>query len=183
MDFTSYWQLQLISLLPNQVQHLEKPKKFSFKYLVLLCLNVFIIEPDFFAQCIASNLYFLIIGLLLKIFSMQKVLVINIHQLSQLYSQFISLERFEICVILVFKRNLRMVLTIKLKRCVIRVSPFAVIVGKLCYWQNPSFIILLSIYKCRKICFYHSVLLFCLPICLKVEHGGELSLNNKRIIK
>ena len=64
---------------------------------------------------------------------MQKVLTANIYQLSQFYSQFISRRGSKIYVAFVFKENPRVIVTIKLKKCVTPIGIVRVILGKLCY--------------------------------------------------
>ena len=56
---------------------MEKPKKFGFEFPVLLCLDMFAIEPDFLIQCIALRFYSFIMNFFLKVLGVQKILAIN----------------------------------------------------------------------------------------------------------
>ena len=64
------------------MKHLERSKKFSFKFPVPLCLDIFGIEPDLLIKYIALKLYSLVISPLLKVLGVQKILIVNIHQFS-----------------------------------------------------------------------------------------------------
>ena len=78
--------IQLICLLFNWVEYLKRPEKFCFKFSVFFHLDLFTIEPDLLPWYLALKLLSLTIGLLLEIIGMQKVLAINIYQLTQFYS-------------------------------------------------------------------------------------------------
>ena len=49
------------------MQYLQKSKKFDFKFLVSLCLDVFAIKLDVFTYCVAPRFYSFIIDLLLEV--------------------------------------------------------------------------------------------------------------------
>ena len=74
-----------------------------------------------------------------------------------------------------------MIATIKLERYVTHASVFRVVVGKLYYWQKLCLVILLPIHKGTKVSFDHAILLFCLPVCLKVECYKELLFDAQEI--
>ena len=60
---------------------------------------------------------------------------------------------------------------------------FGVFVNKFCHWEKLCPVIQLPIYKGTKICFHHTILLFYLPVYLRVEYGRELFLDTKEVIK
>ena len=64
----------------------EESKKLAFELFILLCFDVFAIEPDFLVWSIAITLYSLVINSLLQLLCMELVLVANFYQLSQLFS-------------------------------------------------------------------------------------------------
>ena len=91
------------------------------------------IELDLLTRYIASKFHSFIISLFLKVLGVQKVLVTNIYQLSQFYSQSFSRGRSGAYFVLVFKGNMRMVAIIGFKRGMACTGIFGVIVSKLRY--------------------------------------------------
>ncbi len=57
-------------------------KKLTFELFVLLCLDVFAIQPDLLAQSVPTALYSLVICFFLQLLYVEKVLTANFHQLS-----------------------------------------------------------------------------------------------------
>ena len=74
-----------------------------------------------------------------------------------------------------------MVAKIELKEYVTRAGIFEVIVDKLRHWQKPCLVILLLIHEDTKISFYCTVLLFHLPVCLRVECSKKLPLDAEEV--
>ena len=163
------------------MEHCKKPEKFGFELLVPFCFDVLVIQPDLLTQCITLRLHFYGVSLLLEVLSMQKVLPTNVYQLFQFYSQSFSWERSVACVILVFKKNMQMIATVELKRYMTCTGVLGVFVGKLCHWEEPCPVILLSIHKSKKISFYVAVLLLHLTVCLRMECSKESSLDAEEV--
>ncbi len=75
------------------MKDLEGSKKFAFKLLVPLCLDVLVIQPDLLARSVATALHSLIMGSFLQLLCVEKVLIANFHQLSQFFCQLVSRAR------------------------------------------------------------------------------------------
>lgn len=56
---------------------MKKLGKFDVKLLTLFCPGVFAIKPNFLINCISIMLYTIVIGLFLKLLSVEKVLLAN----------------------------------------------------------------------------------------------------------
>ena len=78
-------------------------------------------------------------------------------------------------------RHPRLVAAVQLKRSVAGTSILRVVVCKLRHRQEPCLVILLPIHEGMEVCFHHAVLSFHLPVCLRVERGGEPSLDAKEV--
>ena len=76
-----------------------------------------------------------------------------------------------------------MVAVIQLERYAIGVCIFGVVVQKLGHRQESCPVILFEVDKDSKVCLHRAVLLFRLPVCLRVKRDGELSLNTKEVAK
>ena len=70
---------------------------------------------------------------------------------------------------------------VEFKKYVTSTAVFEVVIGKLYHWQETCPIILFPIYKGTKVSFYCAVLLFCLAVCLRLEHAEVLSLDAKEV--
>ncbi len=62
----------------------EGSKKFALELLAPLHLNIVAIQPDFLARSIATALFSLIMSSFLQLLCVEKVLIANFHQFSQL---------------------------------------------------------------------------------------------------
>ena len=58
---------------------------------------------------------------------------------------------------------------------------FRIIISKLRHQYKPGPVILLKVGKDSKECFHYAVFLFCLPVCLRVEHDRKSSFNAKEV--
>lgn len=76
-----------------------------------------------------------------------------------------------------------MIIVIQLKKNVAGAYILGIVIDKLGYKQKPSPIVLLKIDKNLEIRFYYTILMFYLPICLKIKSGGELPFNAKKVAK
>lgn len=77
--------------------------------------------------------------------------------------------RFEARINIIFKKNLWVVVKVKLKKNVIDIGIFIIIVCKFSYWQEVYLVILILIYKSFEICLYYTIFSFCLAISLKIK--------------
>ena len=77
-----------------------------------------------------------------------------------------------------------MVVTIELKKCVIGASILETIVSNSAIDKSCTQSFCFQLTKVQKYAsIYHVILSFCLPVCLRVERGGELSLDTKEVIE
>ena len=74
-----------------------------------------------------------------------------------------------------------MIFVIKFKKHITGVCIFGIIICKLGYWLKPSLIVLFKADKTSKIGLYCTILVFCLPVGLKMKCGRELSLDTKKV--
>ena len=70
-----------------------------------------------------------------------------------------------------FVGNVRMISAVELKKCMINVGVFFIIVGKFRHTMKSCPIILLEIKKDLKISFYHTILSLSLTTYLKIKGG------------
>ena len=85
--------------------------------------------------------------------------------------------RFGVKVDIIFKRNMWVVAVIEFKRHVIAIGIFGIIIYKLNHWQEMCLVILFSVYKNFKVCFYYAILSFYLAINLRIEGCREFLLD------
>ncbi len=74
-----------------------------------------------------------------------------------------------------------MVVIVEFERCMDNIQILGVVVGKLSYWEESSFIILFIIDKSSEVGLHHTVLPFGLAINLKVESGRDPLLDSKEV--
>ncbi len=65
-------------------------KEQTLELLVPLCFDVLTIQPDVLVRSIATALNSLVMGSFLQLLCVEKVLIANFHQLSQLFCQLVS---------------------------------------------------------------------------------------------
>ena len=82
-------KLQLVSLLPDRVEHSEWPKELCLQFAVPLSLDELAIQPNFLAGSVAPRLDSLIVGSFLKFLDMVEVFATYDHQLSELLGQLV----------------------------------------------------------------------------------------------
>ena len=74
-----------------------------------------------------------------------------------------------------------MISAIELKRCVISIGIFGVVVGKLCYEKKSCSIILFEVDKSLKRGFHCTILPFGLTVCLWIKNGRKSLLDAEEI--
>ena len=82
MDFPLFRKLQLVRLFSDRIEYPERPKKLCFQLLVTFGLDIFAVQPNFFARGVAPRLGSLIVSLFLKFLGMMEVFPANNHQFS-----------------------------------------------------------------------------------------------------
>ena len=123
----------------------------------------------------------LIVGSLLKFLDMVEVLAIYAHQLSELLGQLVRCLGLGAGIDFFTVQHPRVVVAVQLERRMAGASILGVIVCKLRDWQKPCSVILFLIHESTEVCFHRAVLLFCLPIYLRVERGGESLLDAEEV--
>ena len=76
-------KLQLVGLLPDRVEHLERPKKLYLQLAVPLGFDKLAVQLDLLAEGVAPWLGFLIVCSLLEFLGVVEILATYNHQLSQ----------------------------------------------------------------------------------------------------
>ena len=76
-------KLQFVCLLPNRMEHSERPKELCFQLPVTLGLHIFVVQPNFLAGGIALGFDSFIVSPLLKFLGMVEIFSANNHQLSE----------------------------------------------------------------------------------------------------
>ena len=76
-------KLHLVYLLSDRMEHPERPKKLYLQLPVMLCLDVFAVQPNFFARSVAPRLNSFIMSLFLKFLGIMEVLIIHNLQVSK----------------------------------------------------------------------------------------------------
>ncbi len=112
------------------MEDLEDSKKLALELLVPLCFDVFAIQPDILARSVASALNSLVMGFFLQFLCIEKVLIANFHQLSQLFCQLVSRARSRAEVNVLFERDSGVVAAIEFERGVTGAGILGVVVGK-----------------------------------------------------
>lgn len=80
----------------------------------------------------------------------------------------------------ILKKNVEMIVTIKLKKCVVNTHIFCIIKCKLRYGQEPCLVILFPIDINPEIDLHYIIFAFGLAICLRMEGNEELLFDAKK---
>ena len=83
MNSPFFMKFQLVFLLPDRMEHLERPKELRFQLLVPLSLDILAVQPNFLARGVALRFDSLIISLFLKFLGMIEIFLANNHQFSE----------------------------------------------------------------------------------------------------
>ena len=83
MDSLLLKKLQLVCLLPDRMEHLERPKEFCLQLPIAFGLDIFAVQLNFLTGDVASRLHSLIMSLFLKFLGMVEIFPTNNHQLSE----------------------------------------------------------------------------------------------------
>ena len=78
-------KLQLVSLLPDRVEHLERPKELCLQLPVTLGLNILAVQPNFLTGNVILGFDFLIVSSFLKLLGMVKIFLAHNYQLSEFF--------------------------------------------------------------------------------------------------
>lgn len=140
-----------------------------FQTFVLLCFDIFAVQPDFFARSIAMALYTLIIDFFLQYLCMEQVLAANLYQFLQLVSKFVSQAGSGEGVGIFFKQNSRVESAKELKRSTAGASILSIVISKRSQWQQFCPMVLLPINKCFELRLYCTIISLGLAICLWVK--------------
>ena len=83
MDSPLLKKLQLVCLFPNRMENSKRPKELCLQISFAFGLNIFAVQPDFFAGGVAPRFDSLIVSLFLKFLGMVEVFSANNHQFSE----------------------------------------------------------------------------------------------------
>ena len=83
MDSPILRKLQLVYLFPDRMEDSKRPKKLCLQLPVAFGLNIFAVQPNFFAGGVASRFDSLIVSSFLKFLGMVEVFSANNHQFSE----------------------------------------------------------------------------------------------------
>ena len=83
MDSPLFRELQLVRLLSDRRENLERPKKLCLQLPVALGLDILAIQPNFLTGSVALRFDSLIVSLFLQFLGMVEIFLANNHQLSE----------------------------------------------------------------------------------------------------
>ena len=83
MDSPLFRKLQLVRLLPDRMEHPERPKDLCLQLPVAFGLDVFAVQPNFLARGIALRLDSIIVSFFLKFLGVVEVFPTNNDQFSE----------------------------------------------------------------------------------------------------
>ena len=81
-----------------------------------------------------------------------------------------------------FDKKVKMIFAIELKKHIISICIFNIIIDKFCCKKKLCSVILFSINKSLKVDLYHLILFFDLAIYIKIKSGEKFLLDNKKIV-
>ena len=178
MDNLFCKKIQFVCVFFNWVQDLKKIEKFGLEFLILLCLDVFAIQPNLLSLSIALRLHAFIMCFFLEFKGVEQVLLTNIHSFFQFFCQFVGKARSRAKVNIVFEGNSQIEAAVDFKRRVVGASILGIVVCKLSYWQKACLVILLLVYKSFEVCLHCAILSLSLPIGLRIESRKKFFLES-----
>lgn len=128
------------------MKNLEQTQKLGFKLLILLCFDLFVIEPNLLPWCIAARLYALIVSLLLLFLGVKLVLLANWYQVSQLFYQFVSGTESQLRVDFILKRYVRIIAVVELEKHMATTPILGFVLHQFYYGQKSWLVVLLLIH-------------------------------------
>lgn len=134
MDSASFEYLYVIYLFFNWMEYVERSEKVGFKFIILLGLYVFTLQPNFITWSVAFYFSMLIIITLFEFLAMIKILLIYYCLLSHFSRYFICDLSYQARVDIFFTKSPGIEVKILFKNCVASTGFFCIVKSKFSDW-------------------------------------------------